>query len=66
MFFFILLGLRKAFDSFDTEKIGSITIDTISTILRMMGLKVTERGLKEVVDEVDEDGKIFIKKFIFV
>jgi len=49
-------GLRKAFDSFDTEKIGSITIDTISTILRMMGLKVTERGLKEVVDEVDEDG----------
>merc|ERR1712234_25612 len=37
-------------------EIGSITIDTISTILRMMGLKVTERGLKEVVDEVDEDG----------
>merc|ERR1712170_279656 len=49
-------GLRKAFDSFDTEKVGCISIETISTILRMMGLKVTEKGLKEVVDEVDEDG----------
>lgn len=49
-------GLRKAFDSFDTEGKGSITVDTISTILRMMGLKVTEKGLQEVVDEVDEDG----------
>jgi len=49
-------ALRKAFDSFDTEKLGHITVDTVSTILRMMGLKVSEKALQEIVDEVDEDG----------
>merc|ERR1712055_48775 len=49
-------ALRKAFDSFDTEKSGHITVETVSTILRMMGLKVSEKALQEIVDEVDEDG----------
>jgi len=49
-------ALRKAFDSFDTENSGCITVDTVSTILRMMGLKVSEKALQEIVDEVDEDG----------
>merc|ERR1711872_663011 len=49
-------ALRKAFDSFDTEKLGHITVDTVSTILRMMGLKVSEKALQEIVDEIDEDG----------
>merc|ERR1712169_91755 len=49
-------ALRKAFDSFDTDKSGHITVETVSTILRMMGLKVSEKALQEIVDEVDEDG----------
>jgi len=49
-------ALRKAFDSFDTDKKGCITVDTVSTILRMMGLKVSEKALNEIVEEVDEDG----------
>ncbi|KAK7066544.1 troponin C [Halocaridina rubra] len=49
-------GLRKAFDAFDIEKKGSITVTTIATILRMMGVKVTEKNLQEIVAEVDEDG----------
>uniref|UniRef100_A0A2P2HVT9 Troponin C-like n=1 Tax=Hirondellea gigas TaxID=1518452 RepID=A0A2P2HVT9_9CRUS len=51
-----ICALRKAFDSFDTEHSGCITVETVSTILRMMGLKVTEKALAEIVDEVDEDG----------
>ncbi|KAK3857098.1 hypothetical protein Pcinc_035026 [Petrolisthes cinctipes] len=49
-------GLRKAFDAFDTDKKGSISVDTLSTILRMMGVKVSEKNLMEIVAEVDEDG----------
>ncbi|XP_047480434.1 troponin C-like [Penaeus chinensis] len=48
--------LRKAFDSFDTEKAGSIGIETVSTILRMMGVKISEKNLQEVIAETDEDG----------
>ncbi|XP_064085573.1 troponin C, isotype gamma-like [Macrobrachium nipponense] len=49
-------ALRKAFDSFDTEKQGFITADTIATILRMMGVKISEKNLAEVIAETDEDG----------
>ncbi|XP_045610355.1 troponin C, isotype gamma isoform X2 [Procambarus clarkii] len=49
-------GLRKAFDAFDTDKKGSINVDTITTILRMMGVKVSEKNLQEIISEVDEDG----------
>ncbi|XP_050710471.1 troponin C, isotype gamma-like isoform X4 [Eriocheir sinensis] len=49
-------GLRKAFDAFDTDKKGSINVDTITTILRMMGVKVSESNLREIISEVDEDG----------
>jgi len=56
-------ALRKAFDSFDTDKSGAIIVETVQTILRMMGLKVseldnrlTEEDIEGIVDEVDEDG----------
>lgn len=48
--------LRKAFDSFDTEKKGFITIDTVSAILKLMGIKISDKNLAEVVAETDEDG----------
>ncbi|XP_047485078.1 troponin C, isotype gamma isoform X5 [Penaeus vannamei] len=51
-----LCGLRKAFDAFDTDKKGAINVETISTILRMMGVKVSEKNLQEIIAEVDEDG----------
>jgi len=49
-------ALQKAFNSFDTEGIGSITADTVGVILRMMGVKISERNLQEVIAETDEDG----------
>ncbi|XP_064085628.1 troponin C, isotype gamma-like isoform X1 [Macrobrachium nipponense] len=48
--------LRKAFDSFDMEKQGFITTETVKTILRMMGVKISEANLAEVIAETDEDG----------
>jgi len=48
--------LRKAFDSFDTDATGSITAETISTIMRMMGVKISEKNLQEAIAETDEDG----------
>jgi len=49
-------ALKKAFDSFDTENQGFITADTVATILRMMGVKISEKNLAEVIAETDEDG----------
>lgn len=49
-------ALKTAFESFDTEGVGAIGVETISNILRMMGVKVKEADLKEIIDEVDDDG----------
>ncbi|XP_045123606.1 troponin C, isotype gamma-like isoform X2 [Portunus trituberculatus] len=49
-------ALRKAFDSFDTDKKGAITTETVGTILRMMGVKISEKNLQEVIAETDVDG----------
>ncbi|XP_045123605.1 troponin C, isotype gamma-like isoform X1 [Portunus trituberculatus] len=50
------VSLRKAFDSFDTDKKGAITTETVGTILRMMGVKISEKNLQEVIAETDVDG----------
>jgi len=53
--------LQKAFNSFDTEGNGSITAETVGVILRMMGVKISEKNLKEVIAETDEDGSGIIE-----
>ncbi|XP_063846026.1 troponin C, isotype gamma isoform X1 [Scylla paramamosain] len=49
-------ALKKAFDSFDTDGKGYITPETVGVILRMMGVKISEKNLQEVIAETDEDG----------
>ena len=49
--------LRKAFDGFDHEKKGAISTDLVGTILRMMGQAYNARTLRELIDEVDADGR---------
>lgn len=49
-------ALQKAFDTFDIDKKGYITPETVGTILRMMGVRISEANLKEVIAETDEDG----------
>ncbi|KAK8377904.1 hypothetical protein O3P69_014085 [Scylla paramamosain] len=48
--------LKRAFDSFDSEKKGAISTDTVGTILRMMGQTVSRSILDQVISEVDVDG----------
>ncbi|XP_046992507.1 troponin C, isoallergen Bla g 6.0101 isoform X2 [Schistocerca americana] len=48
--------LKKAFDAFDQQKKGSIGTDMVRTILEMLGLKLDEKQLQDIIDEVDADG----------
>ncbi|GBP25031.1 Troponin C, isoform 1 [Eumeta japonica] len=52
----ISLVLRKAFEAFDHEKKGCIGTVMVGTILGMLGHQVTDETLKEIIEEVDEDG----------
>ncbi|XP_035436982.1 troponin C, isoallergen Bla g 6.0101 isoform X1 [Spodoptera frugiperda] len=49
--------LQNAFDAFDHEKKGVISTDMIGTILEMLGHELDEDTLKEIITEVDVDGK---------
>merc|ERR1711884_57191 len=51
-----LRTLKRTFDQFDSEKSGSISVETLNTILKMMGMHVSSRALDEIVQEIDEDG----------
>ena len=53
--------LRRAFDGFDREKKGYISPDTVSDILRMMGIKVSSTSFKQIIEEIDEDGRSFAR-----
>lgn len=55
----IILVLRKAFDSFDREKSGSIPTDMVADILRLMGQPFNKKILDELIDEVDADSKYY-------
>ncbi|GJQ82101.1 putative troponin C [Trypoxylus dichotomus] len=48
--------LKKAFDTFDVEKKGSIGTTMVGTILGMLGIQVTDKILAEIIAEVDADG----------
>lgn len=55
--FFLYTVLQKAFNSFDAQKSGSISIDIVADILRIMGQPFDKKILDELIDEVDEDSK---------
>ena len=48
--------LKRCFDGFADEE-GAIPADNVGNILSMMGLKVKPTALKEIIEEIDEDGK---------
>jgi calmodulin len=52
-----LAVLKKAFEAFDHEKKGCIGTVMVGTIFGMLGLGVTDETLKEIIEEVDEDGE---------
>lgn len=60
--------LRKAFESFDREKTGSISTETVAEILRLMGQPFNQQILAEMIEEVDEDksGRLEFEEFIIL
>lgn len=49
--------LQKAFNSFDHQKCGSISTETVADILRLMGQPFDKKILEELIEEVDEDSE---------
>merc|ERR1712029_491801 len=47
--------LKKCFDGFADED-GAIPADQVGGILAMMGMKVKPSALREIIEEIDEDG----------
>lgn len=60
--------LRKAFESFDSQKTGSISTETVAEILRLMGQPFNRETLEEMIEEVDEDksGRLEFEEFIIL
>ncbi|XP_014469872.1 PREDICTED: troponin C, isoform 3-like [Dinoponera quadriceps] len=58
--------LRKAFDSFDRDKKGSIPTEMVADILRLMGQPFNKKILDELIDEVDADksGQLEFDEFV--
>merc|ERR1712203_1111818 len=50
-----VLTLKKCFDGFADEE-GAIPADNVGNILSMMGHKVKPNALREIIEEIDEDG----------
>ena len=51
-----ILVLKKCFDGFADEE-GAIPVDQVGSILSMMGMKVKPTALREIIEEIDEDGE---------
>jgi Ca2+-binding EF-hand superfamily protein len=49
-------SLKRTFDQFDSDKSGAISVGTVNTILKMMGMHVSTVALEEIIEEIDEDG----------
>merc|ERR1712241_381886 len=47
--------LKNCFDGFADED-GAIPAENVGNILSMMGLKVKPNALREIIEEIDEDG----------
>lgn len=50
-----ILVLKKCFDGFADEE-GAIPVDQVGSILSMMGMKVKPSALREIIEDIDEDG----------
>merc|ERR1711872_376118 len=50
-----VLVLKRCFDGFADED-GAIPADNVGGILAMMGMKVKPSALREIIEDIDEDG----------
>lgn len=59
-FFKINKEFREAFSLFDRDGDGTITTNELGTVMRSLGQNPTEIELQDMINEVDEDGRLKI------
>jgi len=57
---------RQAFETFDTDKTGDITVSELAAVFRSLGQNPSETELQDIISEVDtdRDGTISFSEFI--
>lgn len=55
---FPLLEFKAAFDMFDADGGGDISVKELGTVMRMLGQTPTKEELDAIIEEVDEDGEL--------
>ena len=48
--------LRAAFDVFDTDKNGTISIEELGGLMKNVGVDLTDEEVRQLVEEADKDG----------
>ena len=61
-----IIEFREAFEAFDKDGNGSITVRELGTVMRSLGQNLSEAEIKEMIDIVDEDknGTIDFQEFL--
>ena len=61
-----IIEFREAFQAFDKDGNGSITIRELGTVMRSLGQNLSESEIKEMIEIVDEDknGTIDFQEFL--
>lgn len=54
---YFYLELRQAFDLFDTDSSGSISIIELQQVLHAMGVTITEQEVRQMFSAIDVDSK---------
>ena len=55
--FLLISEFREAFHVFDSDGSGSISSDEMGTVMRSLGQNPTEQDVKDLVEEIDINGK---------
>jgi calmodulin len=55
-----LAEFKEAFSLFDKDGDGCITTKELGTVMRSLGQNPTEADLKDMINEVDADGKLCV------
>ena len=63
LLFYFSADYKRAFDLFDPDGDGTITTLELGTVMRVIGQNPTEAELQDMVNEVDEDGKLHDSRF---
>lgn len=59
---FIILEFREAFKIFDVDNSQTITTDELLLVMKNLGMMATKDEVKDMLSEVDEDGKLLVNE----